>query len=47
MVSHKSGAFIVIMLSNESLTRVHSQKDPRLRFGESFALNNQPLPYVY
>ena len=26
------------MLLNESLTRVHSQKDPRLHFGESYAL---------
>ena len=27
------------MLLHESLTRVHSQKDPGLHFGESFALN--------
>ena len=25
------------MLLHEGLTRVHSQKDPRLHFGESFA----------
>ena len=34
----KCAAFIVIMLLNESLTWVHSQKDPRLYFGASFAL---------
>ena len=26
------------MLLNERLTRIHSQKDPRLHFGESFTL---------
>ena len=28
------------MLLNKSLTRVHSQKDPRLHFGESYALSS-------
>ena len=37
-VNLKSGTFIVIMLLNERLTRVHSQKDSRLHFGKSFAL---------
>ena len=37
-VNLKSGAFVVIMLKNERLTRVRSQKDPRLHFGESFTL---------
>ena len=37
-VNLKSGTFVVIMLLNKHLTRVHSQKDPRLHFGESFSL---------
>ena len=36
MVNVKSGTFIVIMLLNEHLTWVHSQKDSRLHFGKSF-----------
>ena len=43
MVNLKSDTFVVIMLLNESLTRVHSQKKPRLHFGESFALNHRWL----
>ena len=38
-VNFKSGTFFVIMLLNERLTRVHSQKDPRLHFAKSFPLN--------
>ena len=38
MTNLKSASFVVIMLLNERLTRVHSHKDPRLHFGESFAL---------
>ena len=34
MANLKSGAFVIIMLLNESLIGVHSQKDPRLHFGE-------------
>ena len=37
-VNVKSGAFVVIMLLNKSLARVHSQKDFRLHFGNSFTL---------
>ena len=37
-VNLKSGAFVVIMLLNEHLTQVHSQKDPWLHFGKSFTL---------
>ena len=38
-VNLKSGVSVLIMLLNESLTWVHSQKDPRLHFGESYALS--------
>ena len=31
----KSGTFVIVMLLNKRLTRVQSQKDPRLHFGES------------
>ena len=34
----KSGAFIVIMLLNKSLTQVRSQKGPMLNFTKSFTL---------
>ena len=34
------------MLLHEGLTRVHSQKDPRLHFGESFALNCLKFRFV-
>ena len=34
-------SLIVIMLLHEHLTRVRSQKDPRLQFGESFTLSYQ------
>ena len=37
-VSLKSASFVVIMLLRKGLTRVHSQKKPRLHFGESFTL---------
>ena len=40
MVNLKSGTFVVIMLLNKHLTQVHSQKDPRFHFGESFTLNH-------
>lgn len=32
---------VMIMLLNEHLTRVHSQKDPLLYFGESFTLSTR------
>ena len=38
MVNLKSASFVVIMLEYEGLTHVHSQKKPRLHFGESFTL---------
>ena len=38
-VNLKSGVSVLNMLLNEGLTRVHSQKDPRLHFGESQALS--------
>ena len=31
------------MLLHEGLTKVHSQKKPRLHFGESFALNQTQI----
>ena len=37
-VNLKSASFIVIMLSHEGLTHIHSQIKPRLLFGESFTL---------
>ena len=37
-VNLKSAYFIVIMLLHNGLTHIHSQKKPRLHFGESFAL---------
>uniref|UniRef100_A0A8D0A500 Elastin microfibril interfacer 2 n=1 Tax=Sander lucioperca TaxID=283035 RepID=A0A8D0A500_SANLU len=37
-VNLKSGVSVLNMLLNEGLTQVHSQKDPRLHFGESYAL---------
>ena len=39
-VNLKIGVYIVNMLLNEHLTWVHSQKDPRLHFGESFTLKS-------
>ena len=41
MVNLKSGASVLIMLLNKSLTRVHSQKDPRMHFGESYTLTQR------
>ena len=42
-----SGVSVLIMLLKESLTRVHSQKDPRLHFGVSYALKKtKHLDYV-
>ena len=38
MVNLRSASFVVIMLLKERLTGVHSQKDPRLHFGESVTL---------
>ena len=38
MVNLNSGDFVLIMVLNQSLTLVHSQKDTRLHFGESFSL---------
>ena len=38
MVNLKSVSYVVIMLLHEILTNIHSQKKPRLHFGESFAL---------
>ena len=43
MVNLKSVFFLAIMLSHKDLTLVHSQKKPRLHFGESFALKQQLL----
>ena len=40
-VNLKSASFVVIMLSPEGLTHINSQKKPRMRFGESFALIEQ------
>ena len=40
MVNLKSATFILITLLYEGLTRVHSQKKPRLHFGESFTLTS-------
>ena len=37
-VNLKSASFILIMLSHEGLTRVHSQNKPRSHFGERFPL---------
>ena len=39
-VDLKSDAFVVIMLLNERMTRVHSWKDPWLHFGESFTVKS-------
>ena len=39
MVNIKSASFVIIMLLYEGLTQVHSQKKPRLHFGESFTLS--------
>ena len=47
MVHHKSGTFIVIVLLNEHLTWVHSQKDNRLHFGESFTLIEDHVIYMF
>ena len=41
MVNLKSASFILIMLLNQSVTRVHSKKDPRLHFGESFTFKDK------
>ena len=41
MVNLKSASFVVIVLLHEGLTHVHSQKQPRLHFRESFALISQ------
>ena len=38
-VNLKSASFIVIMLLHEGLTHIHSQKKPKLNFGESFTLS--------
>lgn len=45
-VNLKSGAFVVFMLLNKCLTWVHSQKDSRLDFGESFTLTDGIFPSV-
>ena len=42
-VNLNSGAFVVIMLLNERLTRVHSQKDPGLQFSESFTSTDESV----
>ena len=34
----KSASFIVNILLHEGLTHIHSQKKPRVHFGESFTL---------
>ena len=41
-----SVAFVVIMLLNKRLTRIHSQKDPRLHFAESFTLTLACFPML-
>ena len=37
-VNLKSASFVVILHLYEGLTHIHSQKKPRLHFGESFTL---------
>ena len=37
-VNLETASFVVIMLLYEGLTRVHSQKKPRLHFGKNYAL---------
>ena len=37
-VNLESASFVVIMLLHKGLTHIHSQKKPRLHFGESFTL---------
>ena len=37
MVNLKSASFVLIMLLQEGLSHIHSQKKPGLHFGESFA----------
>ena len=39
MVNLKSASLVLIMLLHEGLTRMHSQKEPKLHFGESFTLS--------
>ena len=42
-VNLKRASFVVIMLLNEGLTHLHSQKKPRLHFGKSFTLSSHWL----
>ena len=42
-VNLKSAYFVVILLVHKGLTCIHSQKKPRLHFGESFALNDEDM----
>ena len=39
-VNLESASFVVIMLLHKGLTCIHSQKKPRLHFGESFILGS-------
>ena len=45
-VNLKRAAFIITMLLNEHLTWVHSQKKPRLHFGESFTLSDSNTTWL-
>ena len=40
-ISKKRDSFIAIVLLHEGLTHIHSQKKPRLHFGESFTLRKE------
>ena len=41
LVNLKSASFVVIMLLHKGFTHIHSQKKPKLHFGESFALRGK------
>ena len=45
-VNLKSASFIIIMLLREGLTHIHSQKKPRLHFGESFTLKADTTNFI-
>ena len=45
-VNLKSASFAIIRLLHEGLTHIHSQKKPRLHFGESFTLKVSLQPCV-
>ena len=45
-VNLKSASFVVIMFLHKGLTHIHSQKKPKLQFGESFTINSSGVPCV-